>query len=120
MTFHVCMDPGNPKPQSPRDTALVVAEAVPPDTASGAPGRIVWVSDTSGPGAFWPSLLTAERVHEITDVAGGVEVRNWENQTGWLVYAVKWMFGKTLKNNFDRWVQELKTYAENEARSTAH
>jgi len=56
--------------------------------------------------------LTAEREHEVRDVEGGCEVRNWENQIGWLVYAVKWMYGKKLEANFELWVQNLKRFVE--------
>lgn len=106
------MKPGAAKPPALVDTALVVTEAVAPDTAAGTPGRIVWVADENAPGAFSPTMLVAERVHELTDVAGGTEVRNWEAQVGWLVYAVKWMYGSTLRNNFNLWVRDLKAYVE--------
>lgn len=67
-----------------------------------------------------PSLLNAERVHEITDVEigegdnliKGTEVRNWELQAGWLVYAVKWMYGAKLRQNFELWVSDLKKFVE--------
>lgn len=65
-----------------------------------------------------PSLLTAERVHEIKDVEAseggtrGTEVRNWELQVGWMVYVVKWMYGAKLKVNFDLWVKDLKGFVE--------
>lgn len=66
------------------------------------------------------SLLTAERVHEITDVevgeggivARGTEVRNWEAQVGWLVHVVKYMYGTKLRLNFEAWVEDLKRFVE--------
>lgn len=90
----------------------MVTELEAPNSETNTPGRIVWVSDSEAPGGFSPSLLTAEREHEIKDVEGGCEVRNWENQIGWLVYAVKWMYGKRLEANFELWVQDLKRFVE--------
>ncbi|KAJ5475498.1 hypothetical protein N7539_007785 [Penicillium diatomitis] len=114
MTFHVRMDPTSTKPQAARDTHLVVTECVAPDPATRSPGRIVWVSDTDAPGGFAPSLLTAERVHEVVDVGGGeaAEVRNWELQRGYLVYVVKWVFGARLRRNFELWVSDLRAFVE--------
>lgn len=90
----------------------MVTELEAPNPETNTPGRIVWVSDSDAPGGFSASLLTAEREHEIKDVVGGCEVRNWENQIGWLVYAVKWMYGKKLEANFELWVQDLKRFVE--------
>ncbi|KAI2786363.1 hypothetical protein POX_g08747 [Penicillium oxalicum] len=119
MTFHVHMNPTSTKPQTARDTQLVVTEFVVPDPSTKTPGRIVWVADADAPGGFMPSLLYAERVHEIVDVDGhgeGVgsraEVRNWELQTGYLVYLVKWMFGAKLRHNFELWMSDLKRFVE--------
>ncbi|KAJ5549212.1 hypothetical protein N7513_006446 [Penicillium frequentans] len=112
MTFHVRMDPTSDKPQKANDTQLMVTELEAPNPETNTPGRIVWVSDSEAPGGFSPSLLTAEREHEIKEVEGGCEVRNWENQIGWLVYAIKWMYGKRLEANFDLWVQDLKRFVE--------
>jgi hypothetical protein len=114
------MDPNSSRPQAATDAHLVITEYVPPDAAKGTTGRICWASDFDVPGAMGPSLLTAERVHELKDVEitegenvlRGTEVRNWECQVGWLVHVVKWMYGKKLHQNFDLWVQDLKTYVE--------
>ncbi|KAJ5769290.1 hypothetical protein N7520_003849 [Penicillium odoratum] len=114
MTFHVRMDPTSTKPQKATDTQLVVTEFEAPNPETNTAGRIVWASDSEAPGGFSASLLTAEREHEIKDVEGGTEVRNWENQVGWLVYAVKWMYGKRLERNFDLWVEDLKRFVEGE------
>lgn len=72
----------------------------------------MWASDPDAPGAMSTSMLTAERVHEIVDVEGGTEVRNWEAQVGWLVYVVRWMYGARLKANFELWVTDLKRFVE--------
>ncbi|KAJ5217078.1 hypothetical protein N7468_010086 [Penicillium chermesinum] len=112
ITFHVCMDPAASKPQPPADTHLIVTEAVAPNPGAGSPGRIIWVTDPDAPGAFWRSLLNAERVHELKEVEGGTEVRNWECQKGYLVHVVKWMYGSLLRTNFQRWVEGLKAQAE--------
>lgn len=90
-----------------------------PNAETGEAGRIVWTVDPEAPGAMAPSLLKAERVHEITDVEGGTEVRNWEAQVGWLVYAVRWMYGTKLQANFELWVADLKGYVEGHANSGA-
>lgn len=58
------------------------------------------------------SLLAAERVHELVDVEGGTEVRNWEAQVGWAVYAVKFLYGKRLQGIFEGWVDDLKRFVE--------
>ncbi|KAJ5652027.1 hypothetical protein N7507_009453 [Penicillium longicatenatum] len=112
MTFHVRMDPISDKPQKATDTALKVTEFEAPNPETNMPGRIVWASDSEAPGGLSASLLTAEREHEIKDVEGGCEVRNWECQVGWLVYVVKWMYGKRLDANFELWVQDLKRFVE--------
>jgi hypothetical protein len=112
MIFHVRMDPTSSKPQAATDVNIVVTEFVEPNAESNTPGRIVWTSDFDAQGTMSRSLLNAERVHEITDVEGGTEVRNWECQVGWAVYAVKWMYGGRLRNNFELWVKDLKGYVE--------
>jgi uncharacterized protein YndB with AHSA1/START domain len=120
VTFHVRMDPESTKPQAARDVYLLITEYTAPNPETKTPGRIVWVVDRDAPGAMSPSLLNAERVHEITDVeigegenvVKGTEVRNWELQAGWMVYAVKWMFGAKLQHNFELWVSDLKKYIE--------
>ncbi|KAJ5780535.1 hypothetical protein N7457_005695 [Penicillium paradoxum] len=116
LTFHVRMDPTSTstKPQAATDVQLLVTECRPPNAETGEAGRIVWASDTDAPGAMAPSLLTAERVHELTDVEGGTEVRNWEAQVGWLVYVVRWMYGVKLQANFELWVADLKRFVEQE------
>jgi len=112
VTFHVRMDPTSTKPQAATDVSLVITECVAPDTQTGIPGRIVWVADYDAPGAMPRSLLTAERVHEVRDVEGGTEVRNWECQVGWLAYMVKWMYGAKLQRNFELWMEDLKKFVE--------
>lgn len=112
VTFHVRMDPDSTKPQAATDAQLVVTEYVAPNAGTGTTGRIVWVGDYDAPGSMSRSLLTAERVHEVTDVEGGTEVRNWECQVGWMVYVVKWMYGAKLNHNFELWVQDLKKFVE--------
>lgn len=70
-----------------------------------------------------PSLLTAERVHEVVDVdvtedgevLRGTEVRNWEAQVGWLAHVVKWMYGGKLQRNFELWVDGLKQFVERQS-----
>jgi hypothetical protein len=102
------MDSTATKPQAAQDVYLLVTEYTAPNPETKTPGRIVWVVDREAPGAMSPSLLNAERVHEITDVEigegdnliKGTEVRNWELQAGWLVYAVKWMYGAKLLKKF--------------------
>lgn len=114
------MDPESTKPQAARDVHLLITEYTAPNPETKTPGRIVWVVDRDAPGAMSPSLLNAERVHEITDVeigegenvVKGTEVRNWELQAGWMVYAVKWMFGAKLQHNFELWVSDLKKFIE--------
>ncbi|KAJ5153315.1 uncharacterized protein N7482_009793 [Penicillium canariense] len=120
LTFHVRMDSTSTKPQAARDVHLRITEYAAPNPETKTPGRIVWVADLDAPGAFPRSLLNAERVHEITDVeigegesaVQGTEVRNWELQAGWLVYAVKWMYGAKLQQNFELWVSDLKKFIE--------
>ncbi|CAI7677926.1 unnamed protein product [Penicillium pancosmium] len=103
VTFHVRMDPNSTKPQAATDAGLIVTEYEAPNAETGTPGRIVWASDFEAAGTMPPSLLTAERVHEIKDVKAeegglsGTEVRNWELQVGWMVYVVKWMYGAQLR-----------------------
>lgn len=117
MTFHVRMDPASTKPQASRDVALVVTEFDPPNPETHSAGRIVWVADYEAAGAMPRSLLAAERVHEVVSVEGGTEVRNWEAQVGWAVYAVKWMYGKRLQGNFEGWVDDLRGFVEGEESS---
>ncbi|KAJ5396678.1 hypothetical protein N7509_004791 [Penicillium cosmopolitanum] len=118
VTFHVRMDPNSTKPQPATDAGLIVTEYEAPNAETGTAGRIVWASDFEAAGTMPPSLLTAERVHEIKDVkaeeggVSGTEVRNWELQVGWLVYVVKWMYGAQLRVNFDLWVNDLKGFVE--------
>ncbi|CAL5869276.1 uncharacterized protein PFLUO_LOCUS3504 [Penicillium psychrofluorescens] len=120
LTFHVCMDPTSSQPQVATLAHHVITEFVPPDAAKGTTGRICWASDFDVPGTMGPSLLTAERVHELKDVEitegenvlRGTEVRNWTCQVGWLVYVVRWMYGERLHQNFELWVQDLKNYVE--------
>ncbi|OOQ81782.1 hypothetical protein PEBR_43158 [Penicillium brasilianum] len=126
VTFHVRMDPTATKPQAANDVFLLVTEYSAPNPETKTPGRIVWVVDREAPGAMSPSLLNAERVHEITDVeigegenaVKGTEVRNWELQNGWLVYVVKWMYGAKLKHNFELWVSDLKKFVEGKESSS--
>lgn len=121
MTFHVQMDPSSPTPQNAQGVALAVVEFDPPDATTHKPGRIVWANDVTAKGGIPSFLLTAERVHEVQEVAvdaeGGptrrvTEVRNWEAQVGYLVYVVRWMYGSQLKQNFETWVRDLKQYVE--------
>ncbi|CAG8899045.1 unnamed protein product [Penicillium egyptiacum] len=111
-TFHVRMDPTSTKPQPSTDVHLLISECRAPNAETGEVGRIVWCADPEAPGSFSPSLLTAERVHEITAVEGGTEVRNWEAQVGWLVYVVRWMYKVKLQTNFEMWVADLKGFVE--------
>ncbi|OQE29615.1 hypothetical protein PENSTE_c002G09487 [Penicillium steckii] len=115
VTFHVRMDPTSTKPQAATDAGLVVTEYEAPNPQTGTAGRIVWASDFDAPGTMGPSLLTAEREHEVKDVEGGTEVRNWELQVGWMVYLVKIMYGGKLRQNFDLWVSDLKAFVEGES-----
>lgn len=117
MTFHVQMDPSKPNPEKPHNTGLMVTEFSAPNAETGAPGRIVWASDPDAEGAYSPSMLVAEREHEVKAVEGGTELRNWENQVGWLVYVVKWMFKKQLESNFELWVEGLKGFVEGQNES---
>lgn len=112
MTFHVRMDPTSTKPQASRDVGLVVTEFQPPNPETRAAGRIVWAADYEAAGSMPRSLLAAERVHEVVDAEGGTEVRNWEAQAGWAVYAVKWLYGKKLQTLFEGWVDELRGFVE--------
>ncbi|KAJ5800995.1 uncharacterized protein N7518_003063 [Penicillium psychrosexuale] len=113
-TLHVRMDPTSTstKPQPATDVHALISECRAPNAETGEVGRIVWVADSEAPGSFSPSLLTAERVHEITGVEGGTEVRNWEAQVGWLVYAVRWLYKVKLQANFEMWVADLKGFVE--------
>ncbi|KAJ5594154.1 uncharacterized protein N7459_000362 [Penicillium hispanicum] len=123
MTFHVRMDPTSTKPQAATDSGIVVTEYTAPDPETGTPGRITWAMDHDAPGSMRPSLLIPERVHELTEVEvgegdavrRGTEVRNWELQVGWLAYVVKCMYGKSLQNSFELWVEGLKRYVEETA-----
>lgn len=112
MTFHVRMDPTSTKPQAARDVALVVTDFTAPDPSTQTVGRIVWTADYDAAGSMPRSLLAAERVHEVTGVEGGTEVRNWEAQNGWAVYAVRWLYGKRLQGIFEGWVEDLRGFAE--------
>ncbi|RAL02891.1 SRPBCC domain-containing protein [Aspergillus ibericus CBS 121593] len=124
MTFHVNMNPTSSQSQPNQEAMLTVAERSPP-TSSRNLGRIVWVNDAPAQGRIMASLLTAERVHELSEVevpgADGqvrrmTEVRNWEAQVGALAYVVRWMYGTRLAECFDLWVQDLKEYVENKTR----
>lgn len=112
MTFHARMNPSSTKPQSSRDVALIVTEFEPPNPETRSLGRIVWVADYEAAESMPQSLLAAERVHEVVDVEGGTEVRNWEAQVGWAVYVVKWMYGKRLQAIFEGWVDDLRRFVE--------
>ncbi|KGO75347.1 hypothetical protein PITC_002010 [Penicillium italicum] len=111
-TLHVRMDTTSTKPQPATDIHVIVSEYRAPNTETGEVGRIVWCADPKASGSFPPSLLTAERIHEITAVEGGTEVRNWEAQVGWLVYVVRWMYKVKLQANFEMWVANLKAFVE--------
>ncbi|KAE8154024.1 hypothetical protein BDV25DRAFT_148503 [Aspergillus avenaceus] len=112
LTFHVRMDPSS---TSEQDVPLIVTEFDPP--SAGSRGRVVWASDFTAKGSIPAFLLMAERVHEFEEVEvpgenGAVEtvteVRTWERQVGYLVYAVRWMYGGKLQGFFENWVSELK------------
>ena len=118
MTFHVRMDPSA---EGEQEVPLCVVEFDPPDSSSGKPGRIMWTGDLTAKGSLWPSVLTAERVHEFREVdveveGGGTkrmtEVRNWECQVGYLVYVIRWMYEAKLQRNFETWVGDLKRFVE--------
>ncbi|KAJ5114995.1 hypothetical protein NUU61_000754 [Penicillium alfredii] len=111
LTFHVRMDPTSTstKPQAASDVQLMVVDYEAPNPETGTVGRIVWAADFDAPGAMAPSLLTAERVHEV---------RGMEAQVGWLVYVVRWMYGTKLQQNFELWVQDLKTFVEGQDSSS--
>ncbi|KAJ5357565.1 hypothetical protein N7541_004723 [Penicillium brevicompactum] len=113
-TFHVRMDPTSTseKPQPATDVHLLISEFSPPNPETGSVGRIVWTGDYDAPGTMSRSLLMAERVHEIMDVEGGTEVRNWEAQVGWVVFMVRMMYGVRLQANFELWVADLKRFVE--------
>ncbi|KAJ5816453.1 Cyclase/dehydrase [Penicillium robsamsonii] len=111
-TLHVRMDPTSTKPQPSTDVHALISEYSAPDAETGQGGRIVWVADTEAPGAFSPSLLQPERVHEFTAVEGGTVVRNWEAQNGWLAYVVRWMYQTKLQGCFEVWVADLKKFVE--------
>lgn len=106
------MDLTSTKPQPATDVHVYISEFRAPNAETGEVGRIVWCADHEASGSFSPSLLKAERVHEITAVEGGTEVRNWEAQVGWLVYAVRWMYKAKLEANFEMWVADLKGFVE--------
>lgn len=86
----------------------------------------MWAADFDAPGTLAPSLLTAERVHEVVDVdlavetadgdasetLRGTEVRTWEAQVGWLAHVVRWMYGNKLQRNFEMWVDGLREFVE--------
>ncbi|KAJ6031138.1 hypothetical protein N7540_001870 [Penicillium herquei] len=114
MTFHARMDPTSSKPQKSTDTGLMVTEFSPPNAETGAPGRIVWAFDPDASTTFSPSLLIVEREHEVRQVEGGTEVRNWEIMAGWLAYAVRWIHGKQLDVNFELWIVGLKKFLDGE------
>lgn len=117
-TFHVRMDPFSDKPQAAQNVNLFITEYTAPNRETGTVGRITWAADYDAPGTMARSLLKAERTHEITEVEGGTEVRNWEAQVGWVVYIVRWMYGERLQRCFELWVNDLKGFVEN-APSTA-
>lgn len=106
------MDSTSTKPQPATDVNVFVSEFRAPNAETGEVGRIVWCVDTEASGSFSPSLLKAERVHEIAAVEGGTEVRNWEAQVGWLVYVVRWMYKAKLQAKFEMWVADLKGFVE--------
>ncbi|KAL4810145.1 hypothetical protein BDV18DRAFT_130361 [Aspergillus unguis] len=133
--FHVNMHPESsdtPQSQSSnlRATNLHIIQFDPPTSTSAQPtaessngedvkrkARITWASDASADGFPMSYLLTAERVHELREVVTEdgrtvTEVRNWEAQTGYLAYVVKWLFGGRLRNNFQVWVEGLKGFVE--------
>lgn len=111
-TMHVRMDPFSDKPQAAQNVNLHITEYTAPNREAGTPGRIIWAADYDAPGTMAPSLLKAERTHEITEVEGGTEVRNWEAQVGWVVFIVRWMYGERLQRCFELWVEDLKGYVE--------
>ena len=114
-TFHVRLDPFSSKPQAATDTHLRVTEYTAPNPEAGTPGRITWAADYDAPGTMGPWLLKAERTHEVKQVEGGTEVRNWEAQVGWAVYAIRWMLGERLQRCFELWVNDLKGFVEKQA-----
>ncbi|CAG8399965.1 unnamed protein product [Penicillium salamii] len=113
-TFHVRMDPTSTsdKPQPATDVHMLITECSAPDPETGSVGRIVWTGDFEAKGTMARSLLTAERVHEVVDVGGGTEVRNWEAQVGWVVFMVRIMYGVRLQANFELWVDDLRRFVE--------
>lgn len=108
LTLHVCMDPSSPRET---DAHLVVTQCDPPQVNQPV-GRIAWASDFSAAGTLPRMLLMAERVHEVEEVDGMTEVRNWELQQGYLAYVVSWMYGRRLQDAFNGWVSELKGFVE--------
>ncbi|OXV05200.1 hypothetical protein Egran_07032 [Elaphomyces granulatus] len=128
-------DTGDQIKRKLRPTSFVVTVFEPPDPSSKEPGRIAWAADPTGPGGFPPWLHAAERVHEIykAEEEEGAEteqdgrtpcertarmttkVRNWELQAGWLAYVVRWLFGQVLQRKFEIWVEDLKTFMEEQA-----
>ncbi|PYH89851.1 hypothetical protein BO71DRAFT_402715 [Aspergillus ellipticus CBS 707.79] len=120
MTFHVNMNATTPQSQPSTDALLTVAERDPPNSNKKL-GRVVWVNDAPAQGRVMSWLLTAERVHELSEVEvhdeeGQVklmtEVRTWEAQVGVLAYVVRWMLGARLAEFFDLWLRGLKEYVE--------
>ncbi|KAJ5210712.1 Cyclase/dehydrase [Penicillium cf. griseofulvum] len=111
-TLHVRMNSTSTKPQPSTDVHVLISECSAPNAETGEGGRIVWIADAEAPGAFSPSLLQAERVHEFTAVEGGTVVRNWEAQVGWLAYMVQWMYGTKLQGCFEMWIADLKGFVQ--------
>ncbi|KAL2846978.1 hypothetical protein BJY01DRAFT_213068 [Aspergillus pseudoustus] len=138
-TFHVNMYPDAETPADSatarqlgdvnlRDTYLKIIEyeaLTPASSFKASPSqkrkaRIVWASDAAADGYIMSSLLTAERVHELSEVQCDdgktrTEVRNWESQIGYLAYVVRWMFEGRLRGNFAVWESGLKGYVEGKA-----
>ncbi|RAL12253.1 uncharacterized protein BO97DRAFT_405600 [Aspergillus homomorphus CBS 101889] len=85
---------------------------------------ITWANDTAFQGRVMATLHSAERVHELIEREvpdpehGGTrtvtEVTNWEVQSGYLAYVVKWMFEGRLEENFGVWVDDLRGFVEGE------
>jgi len=99
------------------DIAAVITVFEEPNPTENKPGRIVWAVDVSAKGSFPLWLLRAERTHIVSEETVGqekvVRVNNWEFQTGWLSWIVKWMFqGMFEEVAFPRWVKDLKEYVE--------
>ncbi|CEN59969.1 hypothetical protein ASPCAL02410 [Aspergillus calidoustus] len=116
LSFHMRVNPSQGSSSTVHVVPVIVTEFSAPDTASKTPARIVWAGDSDIKGALGvpPSLLRAERVHEVEEVDDGVtEVRNWEAQVGVLAYLVRWVYGRRLRKSFDIWVRDLKVHIEN-------